>query len=185
MESVREFFVHELGDMLDAERKILKVIEQQQQETQNQQLQKALEMHYGQTEKQIERLEQVFQELDEEAEETECKGIQGLIDEKQAFMEENPSEELVEIFGIGATCKVEHYEIASYTSLVDLATKLELSKAVRLLNQSLKEEQQMLKKAEGFAKKIKPQNLGMEQEEEEEEEHSARGRSRSTGRRAA
>lgn len=183
MESVREFFVHELGDMLDAERKILDVLQQQQEEVQNPQLQKAFEMHYSQTEKQIERIEQVFQELEEQAEETECKGIIGLIEEKQAFMQEDPSEELVELFTIGATAKVEHYEIAAYNTLIDLATKLGINKGVRLLNQNLREEEQMLKKAEGFAKKMKPENLGMEEEEEGEEEE-ARPRSRSR-RRAA
>jgi ferritin-like metal-binding protein YciE len=184
MESVREFFVHELGDMLDAERKILDILQQQQEEASNPQLQKAFEQHHAQTEKQIQRLEQVFQELDQEVQESECKGIQGLVEEKQAFMQEDPSEELIEIFTIGATAKVEHYEIAAYNSLIDLATKLGINKAVRLLNQNLKEEQQMLKKAEGFAKKFKPQNLGMEEGEEGEEEEST-SRSRSRSRRAA
>lgn len=184
METAREFFVHELGDMLDAERKILQILEQQQEEVQNPQMLKAIEQHHGQTEKQIERLEQVFEEIEASVEGTECKGIEGLKQEKESFMEEDPSEELLEAFNIGATIKTEHYEIAAYTSLIDLAEKMGETKAVRLLNQSLREEQQMLKKAEGISKKFKPSNMGMDEEVEEEEEITTT-RTRGRGRRAA
>lgn len=184
METAREFFVHELGDMLDAERKILQILEQQQEEVQNQQMLRAIEQHHGQTEKQIERLEQVFEEIEASEEGAECKGIEGLKQEKEAFMEEEPSEDLLEAFNIGATIKVEHYEIAAYTSLIDLAEKMGEKKAVRLLNQNLREEQQMLKKAEGISKKFKPTNMGMEEEVDEEEEITTT-RSRGRGRRAA
>ncbi len=186
MESAREFFVHELSDMLDAERKILEVVEQAQDDVQNDQFRKALEQHYKQTENQINRLEQCFQELDEEPQEAECKGIEGLRQERESFMQEDPSEELLQMFTAGATTKIEHYEIASYNSLIDLGTKLGLNKGVRLLQQNLREEEQMLKKTEGIAKKLKPSVTGFEEEEEEEESRSSRGRSRSSrGRRAA
>lgn len=185
METAREFFVHELGDMLDAERKILEILEQQQDEVQNPKMQKAIEQHHAQTEKQIERLEQVFEEIGASVEGSECKGIEGLKQEKEAFMQEDPSENLVEAFNIGATIKVEHYEIAAYTGLIDLAEKMGEKKAVRLLNQNLREELQMLKKAEGFSSKFKPENMGMEEEIEEEEEiTTTRTRGRRRGRAA-
>jgi len=168
METAKEFFKHELGDMLDAERKMLEIIEQTQNETNNPQMQKALEQHYSQTEGQIERLEQCFQELGEEPEESECKGVIGLRQEKETFMQEQPSEELIEAFNLGATLKTEHYEIAAYTALIDLAEKLDMRKAARLLGQNLREEQQMLKKAETIAQKFQIENTGMEEEEMEE-----------------
>lgn len=183
MESAREFFTHELSDMLDAERKILEIIEEAQGDVQNDQFRKALEQHHKQTEGQIRRLEQCFQELDEEPQEAECKGIEGLRQEREAFVQEDPSEELLQMFTVGATTKVEHYEIASYNSLVELGTKLGLKKGVRLLQQNLREEEQMLKKAESISKKLKPSITGFEQEEEEA---PARSRARSSrGRRAA
>lgn len=183
METAREFFVHELSDMLDAERKILEIVEQAQGDVENEQFRKALEQHYKQTENQIKRIEQCFQELDEEPGQAECKGVEGLRQERESFMQEDPSEELLQIFTVGATAKVEHYEIASYNSLIDLGTKLGLKKGVRLLQQNLREEEQMLKKTEGVAKKLKPSVTGFEQGEEEEA--PSRGRSRSRGRRAA
>ena len=165
METAREFLVHGLSDMLDAERKILGILGESQDDVSNEQLRKALESHYKQTEGQIDRLEKCFDELDEEPQETECKGIIGLKQEKEEFIKQDPSDDLLDIFTAGAAAKVEHYEIASYNALIDHAEQLGLKKAVRLLQQNLREEEQTLKKMEGFSKRLKPLNTGMEEEE--------------------
>ena len=169
MQTANELFVHELTDMLDAEQKLVEALGTQAEESSRPDLQKAFESHQQQTQKQVERLQQCFDLLDEEAEETECKGIAGIIAEHDTFKEEEePSEDLMDIFNVGAAAKVESYEIAAYESLINLAQQLEQSKIERLLNQNLKEEQQTLKKMQGFAKKLKPQQLEMEEEEEDE-----------------
>jgi len=169
MQTAHELFVHELTDMLDAEQKLVEALGTQAEESSRPDLQKAFESHQQQTQKQVERLQQCFDLLDEEAEETECKGIAGIIAEHDTFKEEEePSEDLMDIFNVGAAAKVESYEIAAYESLINLAQQLEQSKIERLLNQNLKEEQQTLKKMQGFAKKLKPQQLEMEEEEEDE-----------------
>ncbi len=168
METARELFIHELTDMLSAERQLVDALGKQAEECTRPELKKAFESHQAQTEKQIERLEQVFEELDEEPEETECKGIQGLIEEHDEFMtEEEPSEDLTDIFNVGAATKVERYEISSYESLIRMADLLDEKKASRLLSQNLKEEQQTEKKMQAFSKKLKPEQLGDESEEEE------------------
>ena len=74
----------------------------------------------------------------------------------------------MDIFNVVAATKVERYEISSYESLIRLAQLMGHKKAVKLLNQNLKEEQQTLKKMESFSKKLKPENLGMGEEEEED-----------------
>ncbi len=174
METALEFLTHELSDMLDAERKILGILEEAQDEVTNEQLRKGLEQHHKQTEGQIKRLEQCFEEIGEDPQSTECKGIMGLKQEKESFMEEDPSEDLLEIFTVGASAKIEHYEIAAYSSMIDLCTQLGMKKAVKLLQQNLHEEEQMLKRVEGFSKKLEPQQTGMEEMEEEEEPKSHR-----------
>jgi ferritin-like metal-binding protein YciE len=182
MQTAHELFLHELSDMLDAERKILEALEQQSEESSRPELQKAFDSHRQQTEKQIQRIEQAFESLEEEPEQTECKGIEGLIAEHDEFVqEEDPSEDLIDIFNVGAASKVEHYEIAAYTSLINLAQQMDHKKAVKLLNQNLKEEQQTLKKMEGFLKKLKPEHLM----EEEEEVASRQDGGRRSSRRAA
>ncbi len=109
----------------------------------------------------------MFESIGEEAEEVECKGIKGLIEEHDSFKEEeDPAEDVMDIFNVGAATKVESYEICAYESLIRLADLMGHKKAGRLLSQNLREEQQTLKKMQTFAKKLKPQNLAMEDEEE-------------------
>jgi ferritin-like metal-binding protein YciE len=183
-------FVHELTDMLDAEQKLVEALGKQAEESSRPDLQKAFQSHQAQTEKQVERLRQCFELLGEEPEDAECKGIRGLIEEHDTFVEEeDPSEDLVDIFNTVAAAKVESYEIQAYQSLIRMADLMEHTKVSRLLNQTLKEELQTLKKMEGFSKKLKPENLGMGEEDEEaefegseEQSSSSRGKSsRSTG----
>ena len=171
MQTAHELFVHELQDMLDAEQQLVEALGQQADESSRPDLQKAFQSHQAQTEKQVERLHQVFESIGEEPQEVECKGIRGLIEEHDHFIqEEDPAEDIMDIFNAGAAEKVESYEICAYESLIRLAEQMEHTKAVRLLNQNLKEEQQTLKKMQGFSKKLKPENMGMEEEEEQGEE---------------
>ena len=176
METAHELFVHELKDMLDAEKKLVEALGEQAEESSRPELKKAFESHRAQTEKQVERLTQVFESIGEEPEEVECKGLRGLIEEHDSFKEEeDPADDLMDIFNVGAATKVERYEISAYESLIRLATQMDHKKAVRLLNQNLKEEQQTLKKMDGFSKKLKPEKMGMGEKEELEE---SRGRKR-------
>ena len=169
MQTAHELFLHELSDMLDAERKLVEALGEQAEGAANSQLQKAFLAHQTQTEKQVQRLEQVFEQLGDEPQETECKGLNGLLEELETFKEEEPSEDILDVFSIGAAMKVESYEINAYESLIRLATDMEHTKAVRLLQQNLKEEQATWKKLDGLAKKIKPERTGHEEEAEGEE----------------
>ena len=169
MQTAHELFVHELQDMLDAEQQLVEALGSQAEESSRPDLQKAFQSHQAQTEKQVERLRQVFEELGEEPEEVECKGIRGLIEEHDHFKEEEePAEDIMDIFNAGAAEKVESYEICAYESLIRMADRMGHTKASKLLNQNLKEEQQTLKKMQAFSKKLKPENMGMEGEEEED-----------------
>lgn len=184
METAHEFFIHELGDMLDAERKLVEALGEQAEESDLPELKKAFQSHQAQTEKQVERLEQVFESVGEQPEKAECAGIRGLIEEHENFKGEDPSEDLLDIFNVGAASKVEKYEITAYESLIRLAQMMKHRKAVQLLNQNLKEEQQTLRKMEVFSKKLKPENLGMEEEQEEQEEETGARRRGGRGRAA-
>ncbi|HEY1732570.1 MAG TPA: ferritin-like domain-containing protein [Terriglobales bacterium] len=201
MQTAHELFIHELQDMLDAEQQLVEALGSQAEESSRPELQKAFQSHQAQTEKQVERLRQVFDSIDEEPEEVECAGIRGLIEEHDHFKEEEePAEDIMDIFNVGAAEKVESYEICAYESLIRLADQMGHTKASKLLNQNLKEEQATLKKMQGFSKKLKPQNLGMDEDEEDDadsesmqdessDQRSGRGQKKGTrrpgGRRAA
>lgn len=182
MESAHELFLHELSDMLDAEKKILEALSQQSEESSNSTLQSAFQNHHKQTEGQIERLEQCFKLLEEEAEETECAGIKGLREEHDSFADEDPSPDILDVFNATAGIKVERYEISSYESLIRLAELMEETKIVRLLKQNLREEEQTLKKLMTLSAKLKPENIEKpeqvessgEEEVEQDERHKPR-----------
>lgn len=182
MQSAKELFIHELTDMLDAERKLIDALGQLAQDhSEEPQLEKAFQSHQAQTEKQAERIQQIFEQIGEQPEETECKGLKGLIEERDSFKEEDPADDILAIFDVGAAIKVESYEMNAYESLIRLAEQLDLSKAVRLLKQNLKEEQQTRTKLEAMSRKLKPDNLGMEGEEMEEERPARRGAASARG----
>ena len=146
-------------------------------------MKKAFESHLAQTQKQVERLQRCFEEIGEEPENEECKGMKGLVEEFRSFVQEkDPSPDILDHFACGAAAKVEQYEIKGYESLIELAESMEHNQAVKLLNQSLKEEQSTLDKMEKFGERLQPENLGMEEMEEgegEEIETASSGRSRS------
>jgi ferritin-like metal-binding protein YciE len=166
METAHELFVHELTDMLDAETQLVEALGKQSEQASNPELKKGIAAHQKQTQKQAQRIQQIFQELGEGPEQSECKGVRGLIEEYETFSkEEEPSEDLLDMFTAGAAVKVERYEISAYESLIRMAQMMKHRKAVQLLRETLKEEQQMEKRAAAMSKKLKPQNLGMGEEE--------------------
>jgi ferritin-like metal-binding protein YciE len=170
MQTAHELYIHELNDMLSAEQMLLEALQEQADAASNGQLKKAFESHRNQTQKQVERLQRCFEEINESPEDEECKGMKGLIEEFRTFLQEkHPSPDILDHFACGAAAKIEEYEIRAYNSLIELAEMMEHNQAVKLLNQTLKEEQSTLEKMEKFGEKLQPQNMGMEEMEEEEE----------------
>ena len=180
MQTAHELYIHELNDMYSAEQMLVEALQEQADAANNPQLKKAFESHLAQTQKQVERLQRCFEEIGEEPEDEECKGMKGLVEEFRSFVQEKePSPDILDHFACGAAAKVEQYEIKGYESLIELAESMEHNQAVKLLNQSLKEEQSTLEKMEKFGERLQPENLGMEDEEMEEgeEEMASSGRS--------
>ena len=183
MQTAHEFFIHEMSDMLDAEQKLVEILGVQAEESNRPEARKAFEQHRQQTEKQVERLRRAFESIGEQPKQNNCAGIKGLKEEHDMFQDEDPSPDLIDVFNIGAGVKVERYEISAYESLIQLARQMKHNQAVKLLTQSLKEEQQTLRKLEQLSKKIKPEQIG---HEVESGRGSRKGASRSSrSRRAA
>src|SRR3954452_4860745 len=114
--------------MMDADHQLVDALEENANDCSRAALNKAFEKDRRETEGQNERLKQCFELLGEEQEKTECHGIRGLIQEKKAFEEESPSEDLIDVFNVGAAIKVESYEICEYESLIDMAREMKHTK---------------------------------------------------------
>lgn len=167
MQTGHELFIHELADILDGERQLVDALQELENDSTNRQLKEAFGNHREETEGQVERLQECFSLLGEEPEEAECAGIKGLVEEKKSFMEEDPSDDILDVFDVGAGIKTESYEICAYESLISMAREMKHTKVAQLLSQNLKEEQAALKNLEALSKKLKPEVMMTEEEEEQ------------------
>ena len=107
------------------------------------QLQALIENHLQETESQVERLNESLELLDAPARAKPCKGMAGLVEEGEEVMSDGKEKDDVpaDLALIGAAQRVEHYEIAAYTTARNLALQLRQPYIVQLLTTSLGEEQ--------------------------------------------
>lgn len=150
----RDLFVHELSDTLSAENIILGMLEELQQETQHPDVKAAVTQHHKETRQQIENVEKVFKQLGAEPEQTSCHAAEGLKQEHDALKQEQPSPQVLELGNLAGAGKNEHYEIASYTMLVQMARDLGEKEAVDLLKENLAQEKEMARTVESLAKQL-------------------------------
>lgn len=149
--NLRELFVHDLEDIYYAEQELLDALQTLEDQTDEREIADAFADHREETQGHIDRLDEVFQMLDMEPETEECDGIEGLLKEHEAFVEEaDPSQEVLTLHNLIAGQKTEHYEIAAYGNLALLADRLEMDEAGDLLHETLEEEQAALEKLSGF-----------------------------------
>lgn len=150
----RDLFLHELSDTYSAEQIILKMLPTLAEEAGDKTLSTALKEHEKETRQQIKNLDEVFKLLGEKPEQMTCFGAEGLKKEHDSFVKEKPSEEVLTLFIAGAAGKTEQYEIESYTGLIDMAKLLGEKDVAKLLQENLKQEEAMSKKAEQLEKQL-------------------------------
>lgn len=183
----RELLKHELGDLLYAEKQILKALKPMIRETSDPEMKARLEQHEQETEAQVGNVERAFEAMGEKARPQKCPGILGIIEEKKEFKEEEePSKAMLEAFNLGAGLRVEHYEIAAYRSAMTLAKSLGLREVAALLKENLDQELAMAKFIENASPAALQRVMAMvEQEQMKEEAKAARSASKSTGKSAS
>jgi ferritin-like metal-binding protein YciE len=140
MENIRELLVHELHDMLHAEKQLVKALPKMVKAASSSQLGQAIESHLRETEQHVNRLEQVFERLGEPPKAKKCDGIAGIIKEGEKLLREDRGGSVADAGLICSAQKVEHYEIAAYGSLCSWAEMLNEQEALSLLKQNLAEE---------------------------------------------
>jgi ferritin-like metal-binding protein YciE len=154
LKTPQDFFLHELADMLGAEHTIEKMLGEAQGLVQDPQIKQDLQMHQQQTRGHIQNLERVFQQLGTQPQQVECKGMKGIQAELKEIQKEQPSPEVLQSAVVGGAAKTEHYEIASYTGLVKKARAMGQTQVADLLQQNLRQEQEMLQIVEGVEDRL-------------------------------
>ncbi len=142
LDSLDNLFVHELKDLLSAEKQLVKALPKMAKGATSDALRAAFEEHLGQTKEHVSRLEQIFQLLDKAARAEHCKAMEGLIEEGSDLLEEEGSAMVKDAALIGAAQRVEHYEISAYGTARTLAELLGNADAVKLLQLTLDEEKE-------------------------------------------
>jgi ferritin-like metal-binding protein YciE len=170
--SLEDLFKHELKDMYSGEHLLVEALSELESESTVPELARAFAEHRKQTEGHIARLEEIASMIDEEElEAAECHGIEGLIEEKKVFGEEQPSPEILNVFNAGAGQKTERYEITAYESLIEMAQKLGHRDAVAQLKATLAEEEAALKLLKSLGSRLEaPTTSGSTDGEEGSEE---------------
>jgi Mn-containing catalase len=143
-DAIHESLVEHLRDMLHAEKQLVKALPKIARAAHAEQLKDAFELHLAETEVHVERLNQILELLGAgTARAKPCRGMMGLIEEGEEVITENKKREAfaADLNLIAAAHKVEHYEIASYTTARNLANQLRLPEVSRLLQMTLSEEQ--------------------------------------------
>jgi len=140
--SLEDLFHEQLQDLYDAEHQILKALPKMIEAASSNELRRAFELHLQQTRNQIQRLQQVFQQLGSSAQGKTCAAMRGLITEGQELMSMRADPAVMDAGLIAAAQRVEHYEIAGYGCLRTWARQLGYTQVVHLLQQTLEEEEQ-------------------------------------------
>jgi ferritin-like metal-binding protein YciE len=142
LDSVENLFLHELKDLLSAEKQLVKALPKMAKGAASQALKEAFEDHLEQTKVHVERLEKIFENLGKTARAEHCKAMEGLVEEGADLLEEDGEDMVKDAALIGAAQKVEHYEIASYGTARTIAELLGNDQAVQLLQETLDEEKE-------------------------------------------
>jgi ferritin-like metal-binding protein YciE len=180
--TLHDAFIDELRDTYDAEKQLTKALPKLAKAASSSDLRAAFESHLRETQAQIQRLEQVFESLDEKARGKHCEGMAGIIEEGNAIIEEDFEDATMDACLIAAAQRAEHYEMAAYGTLVAWANGMGHTEAASLLQETLEEEKTADQKLSAIAEAGINQEAAdaahpSDEEEDENEEERPMARS--------
>lgn len=150
--ALKALFKDSISDLYWAENHLVKALPKMISAANSAALKKAIESHLEETKTHVTRLEQIFELLGEKAIAKKCDAMEGITKEAEGIVEETESGTSVRDVGIIlASQKVEHYEIASYGGLYQLAVTLGLDDIAEILATTLNEEKEADSKLSAIA----------------------------------
>jgi ferritin-like metal-binding protein YciE len=167
LDTLKKLYVEELRDVYNAEQQLVKALPKMAKAASSDELREAFETHLDETKGHVERLEQIFEGLDEAPKGKTCQAMKGLIEEGSEILDEKGEDSVLDAGIIAAAQKVEHYEMATYGTLRTWADLLNQDEAAGLLQETLDEEGEADKKLNELAEEIVNPEALLEGEEEE------------------
>src|SRR6187431_2724472 len=138
--NLREALVDEIKDIYNAEKQIVKALPKMVKGASSDELREAFESHLEETHEQVNRLERVFELLDEKPRGKHCAGMAGILEEGSETLEEDAEDSVMDAKLIAGAQRVEHYEITAYGTAIAWAEALGLNEVSEILGESLAEE---------------------------------------------
>lgn len=155
--TLNELYVGELKDLFSAESQLVKALPKMAKAASSDELRAGFEKHLEQTKVHVQRLEEIFKSLNESPTGKKCVGMEGLVKEGSELMEEGFEGAVLDAGLIGAARRVEHYEIAAYGAVSEIATALGQTQHASLLEETLAEESETDEKLADLAEEINSQ----------------------------
>ncbi len=149
--TLQEAFIHELSDIYSAEKQLTKALPKMAKAATNADLAAGFTLHLEETQGQIERIDQIVEDLGIRLKRIKCLAMEGLVAEGQETIDEIEKGPVRDVMLIAGAQKVEHYEIASYGALIAVAKALGYDAAAKLLADTLAEEKATDTKLNGIA----------------------------------
>jgi len=171
--TLHDAFIDELRDAYDGEKQLTKALAKLAKAASSPQLRDAFETHLEETRGQVERLEQVFELLEEKARGKHCDGIAGIVEEGKSVMGEEFDDTTMDACLIAAAQRAEHYEMAAYGTLVAWAKAMGHTEVATLLQETLEEEKAADEKLSGIAEGGINQGAAAAAHRDEDEEEPA------------
>jgi ferritin-like metal-binding protein YciE len=140
IKTIEDLFIHELSDIYSAEKQLTKALPRLARAASAPELKDAFEAHLEETQGQVERIDQIVETLGIRLKRIKCAAMEGLVEESKEVIDGVEEGPLRDAALIGGGQKVEHYEIASYGTLAELAKQLGFLEAQLILAQTLQEE---------------------------------------------
>lgn len=167
---LEEYFIDGLKDIYWAEKALTKALPRMSKAATSNELKKAIDQHLEVTKKHIGRLEKVFQQMGKKAQAKKCEAMQGLIDESESIISETKNDTFTRDAALIISAqKVEHYEIAAYGGLAQLAKTMNKKGIAGTLATTLNEE----KRADDLLTKIAEKSINVEASREKKDEKSS------------
>ena len=167
---LRDLLVDELRDLYDAENRLLKALPKMAKASNSPDLRSGFEHHLEQTRGHVDRLDEIFESLEEKPSGRKCAGMMGLIKEGDEMMDEDFEGAVMDAALISAAQRVEHYEIGAYGCVKTWAELLGEDAAAALLDKTMDEEKETDHKLTELSREINAQakETGGQPEQDEE-----------------